>query len=558
MKSEMKKHRYVNSKNRCVISLAAILTGCMLWGGCSDPFASETAMQEKDTDVGGVTTAEKDTDMDGAVSKGENIEDGGTAPKEENIGEYRTIPKEENIGEDRTIPKEENNGEDRIVPGNTTQAASPLLEQLFSYEINKNFGDPYLTVTGIAEEYRDSFWENMADITRHSDKYGCMLIPTDVNGMPVRVIGEEAFADMDIKWLNLPDTLEVIEDGAFRNTGISRLELPENLERIGAGAFEGCGLECLQLPNGPLTIEERAFAGSQDLWTVLIPDGETILEDGVFADCREGFLLCYGNLTAGQENPVAAYARGQGLDSMEIILSREPIVNYPDQPLVLKPEIRNFFYGDYEDGEEELWCSWEEDENAPNFGYIDWQAPGCSSWCGAYGFELEVKASSELTSSDGRYNANNVRVQDRQGTWAEGTEGPGIGESLTYRQSCTYGIDNKWEALTYDNRNPELDGFMRYSEICIVNGYAKTPKAWEENGRVQKLLMYVEDRPYAWLELEDTILPQYFLLPEDDIKVLNGGMLEARFEIVEVYPGSLYEDTCLTGLVMEFTGRYAH
>ena len=45
---------------------------------------------------------------------------------------------------------------------------------------------------------------------------------------------------------------------------------------------------------------------------------------------------------------------------------------------------------------------------------------------------------------------------------------------------------------------------------------------------------------------------------EDDIKVPNGGMLEARFEIAEIYPGNLYEDTCLTGLIMEFTGRHSH
>lgn len=38
----------------------------------------------------------------------------------------------------------------------------------------------------------------------------------------------------------------------------------------------------------------------------------------------------------------------------------------------------------------------------------------------------------------------------------------------------------------------------------------------------------------------------------------DGGMLEVRFEIAEVYPGNLYEDTCLTGLIMEFTGRYSH
>ena len=43
-----------------------------------------------------------------------------------------------------------------------------------------------------------------------------------------------------------------------------------------------------------------------------------------------------------------------------------------------------------------------------------------------------------------------------------------------------------------------------------MNGYAKSEKTWEENGRVKTLLMYVEDQPYAYLELEDILKPQYF------------------------------------------------
>lgn len=521
MGGKMKKHRYVSGKNRYVLSITALLASCMLWGGCG-------MGEDQNIEIGQIeeSVAAEDADRKQTSAVSERVD-------------------EERAGSEAAT-------------GEAAQEAPPLLEQLFSYEVNKNYGNPYLIITGIAEEYQDSFWENMDNITLHSDKHGCMLIPADINGKPVRVIGEEAFAGMDIKWLDLPDTVEAIEAGAFRNTNVTRMKLPENLEYIGARAFEGCGLERLQLPDRPLTIGERAFADSGELWTVLIPNAETILEDGVFADCREGFLLCYGDYPKARENLVAEYAVKQGLDSMEIILSSKPIVNYSEEPLVLKPEIRSFFYGDYGESDEELWCSWEENEDAPNFGYNDWQAPGCSSWCGAYGFELEAKASSELASADGRYAAGNVLRQDRQGAWAEGVDGPGIGESILYCQSCTYGIDNKWEAITYDNREPGLDGFMRYSEICIVNGYAKTRKTWEENGRIKKLLMYVENRPYAYLELEDTIQPQYFKLPEDDIKVINGGMLEARFEIVEVYPGSVYEDTCLTGLIMEFTGRYAH
>lgn len=497
-----------------VFRAAVLLAGCMLWGGCG--------MGE-----------------DGNSYTGQITES--------------PVPAEADRGQATAAPERADE------EGAAEEEAPPLLEQLFTYEVNQSFGDSYLTITGIAQEYRDNFWENMDNIIMYSSERRHMLIPADINGIPVKAIGEGAFADMDVKWLELSDTLEIIGDRAFRHTGINRVELPESLEHIGAEAFAGCGMECLQFPNGLLTVGDGAFAGSGDLWTVLIPNVQTMLGDGAFADCREGFVLCYGDHPADEENLVSEYAEKQGLDCMEIILSDTPIVNYPSQPLVLKPEVRSFFYGDYGDSDEELWCSWEEDEDAPNFGYSDWQAPGCSSWCGAYGFEQEVQGSSELASADGRYAAGNVLIQDRQEAWAEGAEGPGIGESITYRQSCTYGINNKWEAITiFGSLEPELDGFMRYSEICIVNGYAKTRQTWEENGRVKKLLLYVEGRPYAYLELEDTVQPQYFMLPEDDIKVINGGMLEARFEIVEVYPGSKYEDTCLTGLIMEFTGRYAH
>lgn len=541
----MKKRRFEDDKSRYVFGLAVLLAGCML-GGCSMGEAAAALEDANEEYISEEIAAEASTDEKSTHE--ETIygsATGETSPVKE-LADKATA--------DESSPGEEHTGE-----GNAAeQEASPLLEQLYSYEVDKNYGHPYLILTGIAEEYQGSFWENMDNITGHSDAYGCMLIPTDINGMPVKVIGENAFDGLEIKWLRLPDTLVRIEDGAFRNTGISRMELPENLEYIGAEAFAGCGLERLQFPDQLLTIGERAFAGSPDLWTVLIRNGETALGDGAFADCREGFLLCYGDYLTAGEKSVAEYAREQGIDCMEIVLSQKPIVNYAGEPLVLKPEIRSFFYGDYGNCDEELWCSWEEDEDAPNFGYTDWQAPGCSSWCGAYGFVQDVQGSSELASTDGRYAAGNVLIQDRQSAWAEGVEGPGIGESLTYCQSCTYSINNKWEAITYGDWEPELDGFMRYSEICIVNGYAKTRQTWEENGRIKKLLMYVEGRPYAWLELEDTMQPQYFKLPEDDIKVLNGGMLQAEFEIVEVYPGSVYEDTCLTGLVMEFTGRYAH
>lgn len=447
---------------------------------------------------------------------------------------------------------------------------SPLLEQLFSYEEGDHGWN--LTITGVAEKYRDTFQECMKEITGSA---GVLQIPADINGIPVNEIGENAFADKRwIKRVEFPDSIWGIAPDAFRDTGIEYLELPDKLALIGEEAFADCALITdVRLPDSVVFIGERAFSGNPALWTVLVPDVSAQIGEDAFAFCRKDFILCYGDNPQGKENLVAAYAEENGIDSMEIFLSKEPVVHYPAEPLILKPEVRNFFWGDYgsyENWEEEKWCSFEEDETAPNFGYDDWQWPGCSSWCGVIDFTQEAYASSTLPSKDGRYSADNILMQDRESTWAENAAGGGIGESITYCQSCSSRGDKwtqMWQSEPYrGNRDmdefirsmDDEDEFMRYTEICIVNGYAKDEKTWEENGRVKQFLMYVENRPYAYLELEDTILPQYFTLPEDDIIVLDGGMLEVRFEITQVYPGSVYEDTCLTGLVMEFSGRHGH
>ena len=87
--------------------------------------------------------------------------------------------------------------------------------------------------------------------------------------------------------------------------------------------------------------------------------------------------------------------------------------------------------------------------------------------------------------------------------------------------------------------------------MCI-RAMARNEKVWRENGRVKTLMMYVYDQPYARLELEDTINPQYFTIPQGDIRVANGAEVTFKFVIEEVYPGTMYEDTCITGIVVDF------
>lgn len=470
---------------------------------------------------------------------------------ESDAGETQT-----GAGEPESGAGMEKDGADESGTAEDTEPETPLLEQLFTYETTW-FPGTHLRITGIAEEYEAHFWEYMEEIR---DSYGSewyLMIPGDINGIPVWEIAEGAFAGRQMYGVLLPDSVKEIGEEAFRNTGIKDILLPADLEYIGAGAFENCNLKRIAFPDRAFVIEENAFAGSRNLISVLIPDVETEIGKDVFVGCAPDFCIYYGTGQEEKYGLVQQYAAEYGYDSAEVIASDRPYIRYHDEPLILKPEIRNFFYGDDEE-DEDLWCSWEEDENAPNFGYPDWQWSGCSSWCGCNDFELKAGASSELSSADGRYAAENVLWQSREAAWAEGVEGPGIGESITYSQRCVYWSSGQWELFTPDNPEPVPNSLYHYSEICIVNGYAKNQKTWEENGRIRRLAMYLEGRLYAYLELEDTIFPQYFALPAADIIVPNGGTLEARFIIEEVYPGSLYEDTCLTGLVMEFEGRSSH
>ncbi|MCM1388513.1 MAG: hypothetical protein NC231_14380 [Bacillus sp. (in: Bacteria)] len=240
-------------------------------------------------------------------------------------------------------------------------------------------------------------------------------------------------------------------------------------------------------------------------------------------------------------------------------------VKDPEEPLTLMPDVRQFFYG--ENADSEHFDTFEYAEDALDYGFEEWHYP-CGEFCAMAGGSLMIEASSELASSNERYAARNLKsFWGREYTWAEGADGSGVGESITYRDSMYWDMPNPWEGLHWDMAEDNVtrdkygcirDGYKHYVEICIVNGYAKNQKTWEENGRVKRLLMYVEDKPYAYLELEDTIYPQYFLLPPDDIKVAEGDEITFRFVIEDVYAGTVYEDTCLTGLVMEFTGRRGH
>lgn len=135
------------------------------------------------------------------------------------------------------------------------------------------------------------------------------------------------------------------------------------------------------------------------------------------------------------------------------------------------------------------------------------------------------------------YHPGNVTGHNKMCAWAEGVEGTGIGETIELRQMYM---------------GPGEDVLI-FTQFCIVNGYAKNKDIWEKNARVKELKVYYGDTYVGNIQLKDCMEPQYIDVSSLNMTVANGREAAFRFEIADVYPGSKYEDTCLTGILIDFS-----
>lgn len=459
------------------------------------------------------------------------------------VVEMKSVEAEDKGEPDKpVVGEEQEQGEEKADPLSNAEQ-----QDMFTYIISDNGA----VVTGLQEGYEGLGQESMS-----TDRE--IKIPDTLGGYSVVEIGDHAFENIKLKSVNIPESVEIIGESAFRNTDIENVNFSQchNLKEVKDHAFENCNLQEEQDCSTWFMekIGERAFAGNGQLTRVNFWSGDVVIGSEAFNGCGDEMLFYveWSREEAGKE--VEAYAAANGI-KVEYAVSAQ--IHLPSEPLLLTPQIGSFFYGElggtYDDWDHDMWCSFEKTPDAPNYGFEDWQWIGCSKWCHILVFANQATASSELASASDRYCAENVVWENRELAWAEGVEGVGIGEYIVYEQIVFSG------SLIEPNGNKILragsygdDGYIDYTQICIVNGYARDAKVWQENGRVKTLMMYVYDQPYARLELEDTINPQYFTIPEGDICVANGGEVSFKFVIEEVYPGTMYEDTCITGIAVDF------
>ncbi len=90
-----------------------------------------------------------------------------------------------------------------------------------------------------------------------------VVIPSEYKGLPVTVIGADAFSNnKDITSVTIPSSVTVIGENAFKNCdGIVEATIPEGVVTISDNAFFACkALEKITIPHSVISIGEKAFS----------------------------------------------------------------------------------------------------------------------------------------------------------------------------------------------------------------------------------------------------------------------------------------------------------
>lgn len=129
-----------------------------------------------------------------------------------------------------------------------------------------------------------------------------------------------------------------------------------------------------------------------------------------------------------------------------------------------------------------------------------------------------ISASSTLTSGM-VYSAENVLDGDPSTCWAEGVDGVGIGEKLFISNSSAFSIN----------------------KITINNGYCKSEKLFNENARPKKLKLTFDNGKSVTISLRDGYENRLQEAEFTEVTTRN-----VTIEIMDVYNGSKYDDTCIS------------
>lgn len=152
------------------------------------------------------------------------------------------------------------------------------------------------SITASAAEYTEGTYgvltyKNYGD---HIEISGCnesatsVEIPSEIDGLPVTSIGEDAFYYCSsLISVNIPNSVTSIGNGAFIGcSSLIEIALPNSVTIIEDYAFTDCSnLKSIAIPDGITNIGKFTFSGCSSLTGITIPDGVTSIGWSGFEKC---------------------------------------------------------------------------------------------------------------------------------------------------------------------------------------------------------------------------------------------------------------------------------
>ena len=129
---------------------------------------------------------------------------------------------------------------------------------------------------------------NAITITLYDGWNVAVVIPSEINALPVTSIGDTAFwCHVVLASVTIPNTVITIGSSAFQNcTSLTNITIPDSVTSIGELAFGNCpSLTSITLPSSLTNIGNYAFYFCNRLSSITIPDGVISIGNEVFFRC---------------------------------------------------------------------------------------------------------------------------------------------------------------------------------------------------------------------------------------------------------------------------------
>lgn len=158
-----------------------------------------------------------------------------------------------------------------------------------------------------------------------------------------------------------------------------------------------------------------------------------------------------------------------------------------------------------------------------------WAEPGCATASGGQFYDrLSYCAWSSLAPQSGNdYGPDNLGDGDLRTAWCENAPGHGEGQAIAM----------------------VITGGSEFNELAIHNGYQKSQSIYKKNSRPRDVRLTSWDGVDMVATLTDRMGEQRIRLPR------SFAYSQIQLEILSVYPGSKWSDTCITELHADFEAQ---